>query len=78
MTAIVNCQRVSQLTNAAVVSGHSMIAIKRDSGSPVARLIRMNVAIRNPMNSRTQSLQWRLNERVHDSPKNMQVAPRIR
>src|ERR1019366_3530483 len=77
MTAIANCQRASQLTNAAVATGHNMIARKRASGSPVTRLIRMNIPNRNKANSRTQNFKRCLNQRVHDSPKNRQVAPRI-
>src|ERR1039458_8079679 len=77
MTAIANCQRVPQITNAAVTSGHNMIVIKRDSGFPVTRLIRTNIAITNRMNSRTQDFQRRLNGRVHVIAKNRQVAARV-
>src|ERR1035437_3509445 len=77
MTAIANCQRVTQITNAAVTSGHNMIEIKRDSGFPVTRLIRTYIAITNRMYSRSKDFQRRLNGRVHVIPKNRQVAPRV-
>ena len=54
-----------------------MIAMKRDSGSPVSRLIWMNTAMSTKLYARIQNFQRRLNARVHDKPKNMHVAARI-
>ncbi len=64
-----------QLTNAAVASGHNVIAMKRDSGSPVKRLIPTNIAIRKQMYSSVHSFHRRLNARVQTRLKNKSVTP---